>query len=233
MWSAKIDVRSRTLCATASGDFTAKLWCVSTGKELHELKHKHIVRSVDFSSDTEMLCSGCHDGVIRIFQTARLEAPPTERISPTSPREVIMKVLWLDENRILVGRKSGLLEAVDRRVDGVVQSLQMAGGGSIMDMELNAAHNTILIASGKTVSFHSIDSIDMQKSFTMPEGMHFQEEGGASLHPKGHLFMAGASDLWLREFDSNSGEVLNTFKGHHGKQSSDFFGTLAIRLSSF
>ena len=49
MWSAKVDAYSRTLAATASGDFTAKLWCATTGKELHEFKHKHVVKSVDFS----------------------------------------------------------------------------------------------------------------------------------------------------------------------------------------
>ena len=49
VWSAKVDAYSRTLAATASGDFTAKLWCATTGKELHEFKHKHVVKSVDFS----------------------------------------------------------------------------------------------------------------------------------------------------------------------------------------
>lgn len=49
MWSAKVDAYTRTLAATASGDFTAKLWCATTGKELHEFKHKHVVKSVDFS----------------------------------------------------------------------------------------------------------------------------------------------------------------------------------------
>jgi WD40 repeat protein len=49
VWSAKIDILTRTLAATASGDFSAKLWCASTGKELFDFKHKHVVKSVDFS----------------------------------------------------------------------------------------------------------------------------------------------------------------------------------------
>lgn len=47
--SARLDPASGTLAATASGDFTARLWCATSGKELAELKHKHVVRAVDFS----------------------------------------------------------------------------------------------------------------------------------------------------------------------------------------
>lgn len=50
VWSAKVDCLTRTLAATASGDFSAKLWCATTGKELYEFKHKHVVKSVDFSA---------------------------------------------------------------------------------------------------------------------------------------------------------------------------------------
>ena len=49
VWSAKIDAYTRTFAATASGDFTAKLWCSNTGNELHEFKHNHVVKSIDFS----------------------------------------------------------------------------------------------------------------------------------------------------------------------------------------
>ena len=49
-----------------------------------------------------------------------------------------------------------------------------------------------------------------------PLPLALQEEGGASLSPDGTKFIAGGSDLWLREFDVRSGEVLQTFKGHHG-----------------
>ncbi len=50
IWSAKVDCLTRTLAVTASGDFTARLWCATSGKELHEFKHKHVVKSVDFSN---------------------------------------------------------------------------------------------------------------------------------------------------------------------------------------
>jgi len=30
------------------------------------------------------------------------------------------------------------------------------------------------------------------------------------------VYPQGGSDLWLREFDYESGEVLRIFKGHHG-----------------
>jgi serine-threonine kinase receptor-associated protein len=36
------------------------------------------------------------------------------------------------------------------------------------------------------------------------------------LYPFCAVCTQGGSDLWLREFDFASGEVLRTFKGHHG-----------------
>ncbi len=49
VWSIKVDSLTRSLAATASGDFSAKLWCATTGRELHEFKHKHVVKCLDFS----------------------------------------------------------------------------------------------------------------------------------------------------------------------------------------
>lgn len=54
----QVDALTRTLAATASGDFSAKLWCANTGKELYDLKHKHVVKSVDFSVDTLRIATG-------------------------------------------------------------------------------------------------------------------------------------------------------------------------------
>ena len=42
------------------------------------------------------------------------------------------------------------------------------------------------------------------------------QEGGASLHPNGTKFVAGGSDLWVRVFSFETGQMLECHKGHHG-----------------
>lgn len=38
-----------------------------TGTELHTFSHRHIVKSVDFSTDTSLLVTGCNDKSLRLF----------------------------------------------------------------------------------------------------------------------------------------------------------------------
>jgi len=232
VWSAKIDALTRTLAATASGDFTAKLWCASSGKELYEFKHKHVVKSVDFSCDTCNIATGCQDGYLRIYDTCKPEASPIEYKVAANQDEGITKITWLQgidkgndtigKHMILIGKKSGCIELWDTRAAPTSPSstttITSNDGktNTIMDIEINGQQNTIVIATGGIVSFVSISDLSVIKSFDMPKGMSFKEEGGAALNSSGTKFIAGGSDLWLREFDANNGEVLQTFKGHHG-----------------
>lgn len=73
----------------------------------------------------------------------------------------------------------------------------------------NAATTAVL-----QVSFFKADTLELIHAHSMP--MHFREEGGASLHPSGHRFIAGGSDLWVRVFDFETGAELECHKGHHG-----------------
>lgn len=224
VWSAKIDKKTQTLAATASGDFTAKLWCTQTGKEIYEFKHKHVVKSIDFSSDTERIASGCQDGLLRVYTTSRPELPPTEYKIAANSDCGITKIAWSnhDNNCVFAGKKSGVIELWDVRqphggnAASPTMSTLIGGGAAIMDLEMNDNNETILIATGNKVCLLSSKDLSIIKEFTMPSTLSFKEEGGASMHPDGSKFIAGGSDLWLREFDYNSGEVLQTFKGHHG-----------------
>ena len=56
VWSAKLCSEAR-LCATGSGDFSAKVWDAVTGNCLATLDHRHVVKCVDFSSDRRLLAT--------------------------------------------------------------------------------------------------------------------------------------------------------------------------------
>lgn len=66
VWSAKLDPMGY-LAATASGDFSVKVWDAISGKLCWEYPHKHIVKTVDFSLDSKMLATGGHEGLLRIY----------------------------------------------------------------------------------------------------------------------------------------------------------------------
>lgn len=66
MWGATIN-REATRAATAAADFTAKLWDALNGTELHSFSHKHIVKSVDFTKDSQHLVTGCNDKLLRLY----------------------------------------------------------------------------------------------------------------------------------------------------------------------
>jgi len=221
VWSAKVDTLTRTVAATASGDFTAKLWCASTGKELHEFKHGHVVKSVDFSHDTLRIATGCQDGLVRVFQTASPSTPPEERkVSESGMNTAITKVLWLGPNgELLVSKRSGDVELWDLRqpgAEGPANVVHMSPAAAILDMELSASQTRLMVTCGRKVVLLDAQSLLVTKEVEMPMPLSFLEEGGTSMHPDGSRFITGGSDLWLREFDVNSGEVLRTFKGHHG-----------------
>lgn len=197
VWSAKIDALTRTLAATASGDFSARLWCANTGRELVEFKHKHVVKSVDFSLDSMKVGTACQDGLLRIYDVCQTTAAPTEiKIVANTATDGANKLVWstLDKDIVFIGKKSSSVEKWDLRQDpsaGAVASTKLPDVTlSVMDFEINPRLNLILAAAGSKVVSLAMDTLDVMKSFDMPSPMTYQNEGGVSLHPDGSKFMA-------------------------------------------
>ena len=226
VWSCKVDAATRTLCATASGDFSAKLWCATTGRELHEFKHKHVVKSVGFSHDSMRVATGCQDGLLRVYDTCAPErdivqsmrASTTDTAAQSNP----VKLFWAGASEphcLVVAKRNGKVEKWDLRQEGgspVAVNSVGGEGDTVMDVEMSKDGQGITLAVNNKVVFLSAGDLSTKREYEMPKGMSFKEEGGVSLHPDGSRFIAGGSDLWLREFDCASGDVLRTFKGHHG-----------------
>lgn len=58
VWSCVLN-DSALLCATASADFSARVWDACSGNQLQEFAHSHIVRSTAFSRHSNRLATGC------------------------------------------------------------------------------------------------------------------------------------------------------------------------------
>lgn len=202
VWSAKIDALTRTLAATASGDFSARLWCANTGRELVEFKHKHVVKSVDFSLDSMRIGTGCQDGLLRIYDVCQTSAAPTEiKVVANTANDGVNKIAWstIDKDIVFIGKKSSSVEKWDLRQDPSAGPAAAAKLPDVvlpvMDFELNPKHNIVLAAAGTKVVSFAMDTLDVVKTFDMPSPMTFQNEGGVSLSPDGSKFMAVSSVL--------------------------------------
>jgi serine-threonine kinase receptor-associated protein len=212
---------SGNLVATASGDFSARVWDGITGLSLTEMPHGHIVKSCAFSEDSKRLATGGKEGLLRVFDLTRLLIQKEESEAKAASVQLnlespITKVMWMNLQLILAGCANGKVYLWDLNSRSIVHSFDTKQTAEIRDLEVlmvNGKH-VMTVAAGSKVCFWDLNSKELLKEYTMP--IHFREEGGASLHPSGEKFVAGGSDLWVRVFDFETGEELECHKGHHG-----------------
>ncbi|KAG5180126.1 WD40-repeat protein [Tribonema minus] len=211
VWGVALDPQAM-IAATASADFSARLWDAISGKLTHEWPHKHIVKGVDFSQDSTTLATGGHEGIVRLFQVAQPDEEPRQ-FSVSSERTTINKVRWgLEPHQLLSGSSDGAVRMWDARTLELLKEVRVEG--AVMDMEVSKPMSIITVAAGDKVTFLDARTLEVIKQHQMP--INFKNEGGASLHPSGKRFIAGGSDLWVRVFDFETGAELECLKGHHG-----------------
>lgn len=239
VWSCRLDPTG-SLAATASGDFSVKVWDAITGKMLwHFTNHKHIVKTCDFSPNSKRLATGGHEGVVRIYDLANAsqnnnqnDVPTMEIMYPTPSKVAISKCNWFTDNLLLVAYSDGNVRfwEVPETPPGApapaqppkepIHVLSTEQKTEIRDMELSfnlggiAGNDILTVAAGQKVFFFDVNNKSLVHVYPMP--VHFRDEGGATLHPSGKMFVAGGSDLWVRVFDYETGEELECHKGHHG-----------------
>lgn len=75
VWSAKLDPMAY-LAATASGDFSVKVWDAITGELFQTFTQGHVVKTVDWSKDSRFLATGGHEGILRIYDLLNVQQDP-------------------------------------------------------------------------------------------------------------------------------------------------------------
>ena len=189
------------LIATASKDGTARVWEVSTGRVLKELKEAPgtsnedgppTVRVAKFSHDGESLLVSGSDGMVRIWETVTWQPVFAFRVSN---RQVNDATFSPDDKHILTGSGS-TVRVWDA---GTRQMLKEVGGFSsgIDDVSLSADGNLIVVSEGEGVSVFDASSWQPVAQFKDPQPF---EEFSAALSPDGKLVLVtGSPTPWLWE----------------------------------
>jgi serine-threonine kinase receptor-associated protein len=225
VWSCQVDATG-SLAATASGDFSARVWDAITGQSLVELPHKHIVKTCVFSPNSKLLATGGKEALVRVYSLPHLLMPKADGSTSAkeSPIEIkqespITKLAWLSDTSLLAACQNAKIYLWNiESTPALIHTFDTKAGAEIRDMEVRKLIATgqlvLTVAAGNNVYFFDTDSYQLVKDYTLP--VHFKEEGGCTLHPSGTKFVAGGSDLWVRVFDFETGTELECHKGHHG-----------------
>ncbi|KAK2012903.1 WD domain-containing protein [Colletotrichum eremochloae] len=86
---------AENILASASGDFTIKLWDINSGSSTHTLKHNDIVQSLSWNASGSLLVTTSRDKKIRVWDV-RAEKPVHE--APGHPGAKNSRAVWMGEH---------------------------------------------------------------------------------------------------------------------------------------
>ena len=158
VWGVDLNQRA-TRAATGAADFSAKVWNAVDGEELLNLQHKHIVKSVNFSKDSQSLATGSNDKVLRIFD---LDHPGEPKIKFEGHTSGIKQVLYnSDERQLISCADDKTLRFWDINSGLEIKKIDLTG--PVGGMELNKEHQILNVAHGQSVSFFNPDTFERIK----------------------------------------------------------------------
>ncbi|ETW09846.1 hypothetical protein H310_00302 [Aphanomyces invadans] len=210
-WSAKLSADG-LLAATASADFSVKIWNAVTGDVVRTFDHKHVVKSVEFLRNAAWIATGGHEKLLRVFDLASDATTPLFQMQTDDVIRKIVEVPSTCSVTVVTGDTAGNVVVWDVESQTRVATLHVSSSG-VMDMEASRGGSILTVAAGSKVHFFDTASWTEKSHVDMP--ITFTEEGGASLHPTLDRFIAGGSDTWVRVF-ALDGTLLDCHKGHHG-----------------
>jgi serine-threonine kinase receptor-associated protein len=209
VWTCTLN-DSAYVAATASADFSARVWNACTGEEAHAFPHRHIVRVAAFErgAAATRLVTGGAEKLLRVYDLARPEAEPAAL--PAAP-DALRHVAWAANNsQLLVSYldRAGV-DVWDVRSGGVVRTLESKG--AVTSIELGD-DGFLTTADGAAVEVRDAATLGVVKRLEV-EGYAVES---ASYCAARRRIVAGGSDMWVRLYDSESGAELEANRGHHG-----------------
>jgi serine-threonine kinase receptor-associated protein len=195
-----------TRAATGAADFSAKIWDAKSGQEEHSFQHNHIVKSVAFNPQGNLLVTGSNEKIIRIFDLQRPDAEPAKMMGHESN---LRHCEFYTENIIVSCSDDKTIRLWDVTSAQEIRKLEFPN--IVSDIEVSTQNRLLTITHGNTVAFWNLDNLSLIKEFEVPTQIH-----SASLKPDKSIFVCGGEDFKLYKYDFDTGIELEAFKGHFG-----------------
>ncbi|PBP24176.1 coronin-6 [Diplocarpon rosae] len=180
---------AENILASASGDYTIKLWDVESGKAHLTLKHGDIVQSLSWSANGAMLATTSRDKKLRVWDV-RQERPAHEVAGHSGAKN--SRVVWMGEHNRLA--TTGFSKMSDRQMAlwDVGAPAEPLGGFTVLDS-----------ISGVCMPFWGKSSRPPERSW-----LTLVDDGTQC------LYLAGKGDGNIRyfEFENDKFEFLSEYK---------------------
>jgi len=230
--------------ATASADFTAKVWDTHSGETLFTLQHMHIVRAVAFPPDSgHLLATGGMEKKLRIFDLSRvspislpssndtantandrttISADEAFEIGPGIHKGAIKAIVWTrDPNVLVTAADDKVIRWWDLRSRAVVQEQKVEGDIGSCEFSNVKSVSTDIGGGSPVLTIAAGKTVYFyggQNTRTLLKQVVMPYEVfSVALHPGQRKFVTGGSkDTWARVYDYDSEQEIDVHKGHHG-----------------
>ncbi|KAJ3345424.1 hypothetical protein HDU83_004084 [Entophlyctis luteolus] len=213
---------------------TRKVWDNVTGQPVVSFDHGHIVKTVDVSGkrflsaqggnenqktrhgvsnnadDGRYVLTGGNEKQLRLFDNR--SGTPTQAILTLAGNSNEVRTCVLDATHGLVFNGDGREMRVWDLRSGGTQVSSRIFEQDVTGLKFSPARRFVVVTAGKRVFFYNAVTASLERQFEVSI-----DASCAALHPEEIRFVVGGtSDLWVREYDFNTGAELEVFKGHHG-----------------
>ncbi|CAH8619310.1 unnamed protein product [Schistosoma intercalatum] len=226
VWSCVLD-KHATKAATGAADFTAKVWDANSGSELLSITQDHIVRCVDLSKTDSgaKLLTANNWKKISVYD---LNAPKSPISVFGGHEQIIRRLLWCGEDKLALSiSEDKTIRLWDLRdipkPAAVHQIWSKELSDPVNDIQFHIPYNEdqvkAVVACGNSIQTYTFDwrysnMIEAPEAF--PKFSLSCPVNSVSLHPTEKLLVCGGDDHIIYRLNSETGEILETCKGHFG-----------------
>ncbi|PHH68272.1 hypothetical protein CDD82_682 [Ophiocordyceps australis] len=235
VWQARLSP-NLTYAATASADFTAKIWDTHTGEQLASIQHDHIVRAIAYPPDnSDLVATGGMEKKLRIFDLSDVRsAKATDQpvtIQASSGFEIgqgvhtasIKFICWTHDPSVVVTAADKTLRWLDlpsracikqQVLDGEIKSCEMVSvPPNASATDVGGGKPVLAVAAGNTAYFWGGNqAMEELKKIVLPRSI-----ASVALDITGRKVVVGEEPgTWARVLNYDDEGETETLKGHHG-----------------